>query len=155
MAKNNSEVNSLFQFVGVVTYIVSFIYISVKTGNIFFGLIGGAIAATLLIKFVIPLLLIIGIMDYPLHTFLVIGVISLIMLVFQSNSRNNLKRRTRFISQEVKHIVFERDGGRCSHCGSGSNLEYDHIVPFSRGGSNEPENIQLLCLSCNRRKKDN
>lgn len=34
------------------------------------------------------------------------------------------------------------------------NLEYDHIVPVSRGGSNTARNVELLCEVCNRSKGD-
>lgn len=33
-----------------------------------------------------------------------------------------------------------------------SDIEIDHIVPESRGGSADPSNLQLLCRTCNRRK---
>ena len=59
---------------------------------------------------------------------------------------------TRVISREVKAEVFQRDGGMCQHCGSKFNLEYDHIMPYSLGGSNAAKNIQLLCSTCNRSK---
>lgn len=58
----------------------------------------------------------------------------------------------RSISQETKIKVSARDGGRCVQCGSPYDLQYDHIIPFSRGGGNGPENIQLLCGRCNKRK---
>ena len=61
----------------------------------------------------------------------------------------------RSISQETKIKVFTRDGGRCVQCGSPYNLQYDHIIPFSLGGGNGPENIQILCAPCNRRKYNN
>jgi len=60
--------------------------------------------------------------------------------------------RRRAIPKQVKMYVWQRDGGRCVECGSNSNLEYDHIIPVSRGGSNTERNLQLLCESCNRRK---
>jgi hypothetical protein len=62
--------------------------------------------------------------------------------------------QSRYISETTKKIVFSRDGGSCNCCGSSSNLEYDHITPFSCGGSSEPSNIQLLCMSCNRSKSN-
>jgi hypothetical protein len=58
----------------------------------------------------------------------------------------------RAISVQVRREVWRRDGGRCSECGSVARLEYDHLVSFSRGGSNTTRNIRLLCEPCNRRK---
>ena len=43
-------------------------------------------------------------------------------------------------------------GDCCVVCGSAENLEIDHIIPVSRGGTNDRENLQLLCRTCNRSK---
>ena len=56
------------------------------------------------------------------------------------------------IPDDVKMFVWRRDGGKCVKCGSKKNLEYDHIIPVSMGGSNTARNIQLLCEECNRSK---
>jgi len=56
------------------------------------------------------------------------------------------------ISDDVKMAVWRRDGGQCARCASRENLEYDHIIPVSKGGSNTVRNLELLCESCNRRK---
>jgi len=63
-------------------------------------------------------------------------------------------RRSRHISQTVKDRVWNRDGGCCVQCGSNENLEFDHIIPHSKGGANTYRNIQLLCEHCNRVKSD-
>ena len=62
--------------------------------------------------------------------------------------------QSRYISTTTKKIVFTRDGGVCQCCGSSQNLEYDHIIPFSCGGSSQVSNIQLLCMKCNRSKSN-
>ncbi len=56
------------------------------------------------------------------------------------------------IPEDVKQFVYERDGGRCLACGSDELIQYNRAVPWSMGGRNEPQNIQLLCAGCNRRE---
>lgn len=59
------------------------------------------------------------------------------------------------IPEHVKAAVFHRDGGRCRQCGyTGEYIEYDHVIPRSKGGQNTVDNIQLLCRKCNLRKGD-
>jgi len=61
-------------------------------------------------------------------------------------------KRSRHISQSVKDKVWNRDGGKCVECGSNEDIEFDHIIPHSKGGANTYRNIQLLCEPCNRSK---
>lgn len=56
------------------------------------------------------------------------------------------------IPDDVALLVWQRDGGRCSRCGSTTELQYDHIIPVSFGGASMPENLQILCGRCNRTK---
>ena len=58
------------------------------------------------------------------------------------------------IPSEVRREVWRRDQGKCSKCDSRENLEYDHIIPVIKGGSNTARNIELLCENCNRAKSD-
>lgn len=53
-----------------------------------------------------------------------------------------------FTAADWKAIV-KQQNGRCLACGQKKKLTADHIVPLSRGGSNDASNIQGLCLSCN------
>jgi hypothetical protein len=63
---------------------------------------------------------------------------------------NRLVERSRIIPTNVKLEVWSRDGGRCVTCGATDELHFDHIVPYSRGGTSlRAENIQLLCARHN------
>ena len=71
---------------------------------------------------------------------------------------SNLKEEnnsSRYIPSNVKISVWRRDHGKCVDCGSKEKLEYDHIIPITKGGSNTERNIQLLCEKCNRKKSAN
>lgn len=66
---------------------------------------------------------------------------------------NRLVERSRIIPTNVKLEVWARDGGRCVTCGATDELHFDHIVPFSKGGTSlKAENIQLLCARHNLKK---
>lgn len=60
--------------------------------------------------------------------------------------------RRRPIPRDVRLAVFERDGGRCVECGSGFEIQYDHVIPVAMGGAGTVENLQILCAPCNRAK---
>jgi len=76
-------------------------------------------------------------------------------------ARWNENRRARIIgapgvlSKGIFVRLFCVQQGKCAACGSaGERLELDHIIPLSRGGSNEDENVQLLCRPCNAEKSN-
>ncbi len=75
--------------------------------------------------------------------------------VFAKERSTSRKRGSRIIPKAVQREVWRRDMGRCTECGKNENLEFDHIIPFSKGGSNTVRNIQLLCEKCNRSKGGN
>ena len=58
------------------------------------------------------------------------------------------------LPDDVKLVIWARDGGACVRCGAKKELQFDHIIPFSRGGGSTAENLQLLCRTCNLGKSD-
>lgn len=61
----------------------------------------------------------------------------------------------RLIPTTVKLEVWKRDSGKCAKCGATEDLHFDHIIPWSKGGSStSAENIQLLCGRHNLEKHD-
>ena len=68
---------------------------------------------------------------------------------------NHARRRSiigSFTADELK-AKFEEHGNKCVHCGTTEQkLTVDHITPLKRGGTNNIDNVQPLCQSCNSRK---
>jgi 5-methylcytosine-specific restriction endonuclease McrA len=57
-------------------------------------------------------------------------------------------------AEDIQKLYIEQDG-LCNHCHTQLiKYDVDHIIPLSRGGSNWPTNLQLLCPHCNRSKHD-
>lgn len=62
---------------------------------------------------------------------------------------------TRMIPTSVKLAVWQRDKGQCVICGARDNLHFDHILPYSKGGTSlMEENVQLLCARHNLAKRN-
>lgn len=72
----------------------------------------------------------------------------------------NKKVIARSLSVNIRYKVLLRDKFRCNSCGkspsanTGTMLHVDHIVPFSKGGGNDLDNLQTLCQDCNLGKSD-
>jgi hypothetical protein len=63
--------------------------------------------------------------------------------------------QTRVIPTAVKLEVWRRDAGKCIKCNAKDNLHFDHIIPYSKGGTSmDSKNIQLLCARHNLEKRD-
>jgi 5-methylcytosine-specific restriction enzyme A len=63
--------------------------------------------------------------------------------------KENEKQRNYRAARKHKLFLIERDGAKCQRCGATDNLCVDHIVPLASGGSNDLDNLQLLCGHCN------
>ena len=68
-------------------------------------------------------------------------------VIYEIRPSNN-----RYIPKSVRQRVLIRDRYRCVKCSSQKDLQFDHIVAVANGGSNEEDNVQLLCKRCNLRK---
>lgn len=57
------------------------------------------------------------------------------------------------IGSQLRFLVLQRDGFRCSYCGrtqqDGAKLHLDHITPVSRGGKTVADNLITACDQCN------
>lgn len=68
-----------------------------------------------------------------------------------------LKSAGRAMRKMIVEDQYESNGIKqrklqCAYCGFKDELEVDHILPLSRGGKDEPNNLQMLCKRCNRTK---
>ena len=74
-----------------------------------------------------------------------------------SGRRRERALNIRTFSDSQKRAAYERQKGVCPRCGGHfeyEGMEGDHITPWSLGGKTVPENCQMLCADCNRRKSD-
>jgi hypothetical protein len=56
---------------------------------------------------------------------------------------------------ETRMRIFERDDFTCQYCKErGSTLECDHVMPISRGGSSDDDNLVTACKPCNQSKRN-
>jgi HNH endonuclease len=68
-----------------------------------------------------------------------------------------MRRIGRKIPRNVMLRVARRDNNQCQICGEvllDNEIEFDHIIPVSKGGSSEEHNVRVTCFNCNRRKRN-
>lgn len=71
----------------------------------------------------------------------------------ESYAENRCNWASRYVSAQEKERILRRDSHKCVACGSTDHLEIDHILPISKGGKSEWNNLQTLCRKCNRMKR--
>lgn len=67
------------------------------------------------------------------------------------------RREGRYIPREFMLKVVRRDNHVCQSCGKyvmDDKIEFDHIIPLSKGGPTSVENLRLLCRACNKKKSN-
>jgi hypothetical protein len=88
----------------------------------------------------------------------VFGHICPVTFIAEDFTETAEKRRSgRYIPFSVKMRVVRRDSSTCQECGKNlldNEVEFDHIIPVSKGGSAEESNIRLTCFDCNRDKSN-
>ena len=84
-----------------------------------------------------------------------------ILIAASDENLIDLKKLRRGSLSKARYSVLERAGFKCQCCGvkpskdNDVTLDVDHVVPFSMGGSDDLENLQILCSACNRSKSNN
>jgi hypothetical protein len=58
------------------------------------------------------------------------------------------------LPETKRQEILDRDGGRCLECGATEDLTIDHIVPRSKGGTHDDDNLRTLCRRCNSAKNN-
>ena len=98
--------------------------------------------------------------DYVLQLIKVIDEIDLGIeyFILWTDTKKVKPNSRRLISGTTRQNVLMRDNYTCQICGAtvkdGAKLEIDHIIPSSKGGTNDENNLQVLCQQCNREKRD-
>lgn len=99
-----------------------------------------------------------------IHLYIWIGLYSVMWAIIGTLYVNLQPQRyvntdSRSVPQDVQMAVVARDGNQCAHvnwigqrCKETTGLEYDHIIPFSKGGDSTEGNVQILCRGHNREK---
>jgi len=58
----------------------------------------------------------------------------------------------RYVKNDIAAKVMRECEGKCVHCGSTENLQFGHIIAFSKGGATNTANLIIECEKCNLKK---
>ena len=70
-----------------------------------------------------------------------------------NNQQATSSQSPRFVTANLKKVVYLRVKGKCHLCGIVLNLQFDHRMPFALTGETSKENLRLLCFNCNQRSR--
>lgn len=77
---------------------------------------------------------------------------------YQTYVRPVIIRLLHYIKHKIRHVrpnrmrIYKRDNHECVYCGSTKQLTLDHVIPKSRGGKNDWNNLVTCCFTCNLKK---
>lgn len=90
---------------------------------------------------------------FSMETALIRGIVD---IDYPNKKTSKTIERSR-ITNAIRYKVLNRDGFKCKACGSkagDTQLVVDHIIPISKGGKSNFDNLQALCFTCNSGKSD-
>ena len=82
------------------------------------------------------------------------GLSKLDAAISKANSLPYFKGQTFQLAPVLREYVKRRDGFSCHYCGTKDNLGVDHIIPRSKGGTSDLDNLVACCRTCNSRKNN-
>ena len=72
---------------------------------------------------------------------------------YRSKLRSKRQKTRSYLKPSLRFKILHRDRYRCQACGAsaanGADLHVDHILPVSKGGTNDESNLRTLCSECN------
>lgn len=102
------------------------------------------------------------ILIFSLITFAVLYFFGKFGRWFIRHAKDHRKHQKNLTGQKIKHTDIaayivkretqSKDQWKCIKCGSTENLQYDHINSVAKPGNNTPEEIELLCIKCLKKK---
>jgi len=60
-------------------------------------------------------------------------------------------KKLRKLTEMEKQLIIEKKGSKCEECPSTKDLTVHHIKPLFHGGTNDMDNLKVLCLKCHRK----
>ena len=81
----------------------------------------------------------------------IIGSFLIIKFIFKEDETSQKFKEYPENWDNIRLLALQRDNYECGNCKSNKNLHVHHIVPLSRGGSNNLSNLRTLCEDCHKK----